>query len=86
MKGTEETRDGARLQITPSERETQLIDLFVEMCFFEIRSPAVLYQFKLVAQKLEYTDTEIERVVSVGKSEYEKMYKDIEKQIMESFS
>lgn len=86
MKGLEETIGWSRVQVPPSEEEAQLIDLFVEMCFYDIRNPAVIFQFKLVARKLQFEETVIKRIVSLGKSEYEALYAEIEKKWNASFS
>lgn len=85
MKGLTNTSNWNELRMNPTESETLLIDLFVDLCFFEITNPAVIFQFKLVARKLNYSDEIIERVVNLGKSEYQELYAEIEKQISQAF-
>lgn len=73
------------MRAKPTHSETQLIDLFVEMCFYDINNPALIFQFKIVAQQLNYSQEVIDRVVDLGKSEYQELYAEIEKQISQAF-
>jgi len=51
----------------------QLIDLFVHMNFEDIESPLRLAQFRMLAEKVGYPISMIDRVVELGKTEYEKL-------------
>ncbi len=85
MKVLTNATEWAEIQVNPTPSETQLIDLFVDMCFFDINNPAVIYQFKLVAKQLDYSIEIINKVVELGKSEYQELYDEIENQISSSF-
>ena len=50
-----------------------LIDVFVDMCFDDINSIQRISQFKILGLQLGHTQTVIERVVTMGKSEYSKL-------------
>ncbi|MFT4753678.1 MAG: hypothetical protein ACI85Q_001226 [Salibacteraceae bacterium] len=51
-------------------RDYFLIDLFVDMCFTDIKNPALVFQFKILATNLGYSAEQIKKVVEIGKSEY----------------
>lgn len=55
----------------------QLIDLFVDMNFSDIESPLRLLQFRMVAQNVGYPNSMIDRVVDLGKNEYQKLLSEL---------
>ena len=85
MKGLTNSTEWADMITKPDFSETQLIDLFVDMCFYDINSPIAIYQFKLVAKQLQFSSEMIERVVELGKSEYHELYAEMEKQLSSTF-
>jgi len=63
---------------TPAQFDVnQLIDLFVDLNFGDIRNETLLLQFKIVAMKIGYPTDMIDRVIKLGKSEYSKMMSEI---------
>ena len=63
---------------------TQLIDLFVDMCFDEINSKGRISQFKMLGSQLGFSEFETDQVVEMGKSEYAKMLDEINKAMVDS--
>ena len=66
-------------QIKPMEKISQLIDLFVDMCFDDINSQARVSQFKVLGVQLGFSEVETNNVVELGKSEYTKMLDELNK-------
>jgi hypothetical protein len=52
---------------------TQLIDVFVEICFEDIQSVSRITQFKLLGNQMGYSEMEISKVIQIGTSEYQKL-------------
>ncbi|MGB0806467.1 MAG: hypothetical protein ACPGRC_07235 [Salibacteraceae bacterium] len=83
MKATDTTARQEQL-FSSNNKETQLIDLFVDMCFYDIENPAVIFQFKVLATQLKYPIHQIDKVVEIGKKEYAQVFSAIENQIIEA--
>lgn len=64
--------------ISIKETEFQLIDLFVDMCYFDIHNPALIFQFKVLALKMDYSLAQIDKLVEIGKSEYNNLFSEMD--------
>ena len=81
MKGLEEAATWHDQEVVHTQKEIQLIDLFVDMCFYDIHNPIVIYQFKDVGLKLNYSLAEVDKVVEIGLREYHKITTEINSQL-----
>jgi hypothetical protein len=86
MKAIEKYTTSAQAKAIPEERDYQLIDLFVDMCFYDIDNPAVIFQFKVLASNLNYTASQTNKVVEIGRKEYVRLFNEIEEQILGAVS
>ncbi len=69
---------GDQDQLSTMPRDIKdLVDLYVEMNFNDIYNPSLLFQFKIVATQLGFTIEMIERVMKLGRSEYENLMKEV---------
>ena len=66
----------------PFNEITQLIDLFVDMCFDDINSTARILQFKLLGIQLGFSEMDTQKVVDMGKSEYGSLLNEINKALV----
>ena len=84
MNGLKQTSAIAHSPIQQKGDMTQLIDLFVDMCFDDINSKGRISQFKMLGSQLGFSEFETEKVVDMGKSEYAKMLDEINKAMVKS--
>lgn len=85
MKTIDSTRSSSFHPLTSSNREIQLIDLFVDLCFHQMDNPLTFIQFKKLAYDLKYSFNEIDHVIKIGKNEYEKLVMQVEAQLEMEF-
>tara|TARA_R110002050_G_scaffold221792_2_gene357656 strand:+ start:13201 stop:13464 length:264 start_codon:yes stop_codon:yes gene_type:complete len=84
MKRTKQMAATVSTVVKPTGNITPLIDLFVEMCFENIQNDFQISQFKLVGMQLGYTESETERVVEIGKLEYQTLLDEINQRFKSS--
>ena len=66
----------------PFNEMTQLIDLFVDMCFDDINSTTRISQFKLLGIQLGFSEMDTQKVVDMGKSEYGSLLNEMNKALV----
>lgn len=57
----------------------ELIELFVELNFNDIYNETLLMQFRIVAIKVGYPSSMIDRVIKLGRTEYSKLMEEVNK-------
>ena len=63
----------------PNTKIEQIIDLFVEMCFEDIYNVKRVSQFKLLGIQLGFSTNDVEKVIEMGKEEYNTLMDEISK-------
>lgn len=59
-----------------------LIELFVELNFNDIHNEVLLFQFRILANKIGFSKDEIEKVIQLGHSEYLNLMQEINEGIL----
>lgn len=84
MNTNKQTIAATQTIVNPMGEITQLIDLFVDMCFDDIKSTARISQFRLIGIQMGYTPLNIDKVIDIGKSEYQTLLDEINQDFVSS--